>query len=345
VIGRVQERADDRHADSRRPVALTRRRFFAVVASIAAAAAVYLAVTLWSGWEDVSVAIAQVGWSGTGIALALALPSFLVRTIRWAVYLKALGYSVPPADNARIYLAGFALTTTPGKLGETLRSVLLRPFRVPYAASLGAFFADRFCDLVGILLITGVLAQILYPAARLVGVVVAVVLAIMVLIYMQEHRVLELVEKFAQRLSRKAAIAVSARALAESALVCLRPARFAFGVAITCIAWGLQALALAYLLSRLGTDLPLALTVFIFFFSTLIGAASLIPSGLGSQEATMIALLTLNGVDRAEAVAATLLLRFATLWFGVAVGLCCTLFVPSRAVPTAPPGGQRKEGK
>jgi uncharacterized protein (TIRG00374 family) len=339
VMERVKERADDRPADSRHAPALTRRRFFAVVASIAAAAAVYLAVALWSGWEDVSAAVAQVGWSGTSIIVAIALPSYLIRTIRWSVYLKALGYPLPPVDSARIYLAGFALTTTPGKLGETLRSVLLRPFHVPYSASLGAFFADRFCDLVGILLITGMLAQILYPAARFVGLLVIVVLLVMAVVYVHEHRVVALVEKLGERVSRKASIAVSARAFAESVLVCLRPRRFAFGVAITCIAWGLQALALAYLLSRLGADFPLELTIFIFFFSTLVGAASMIPSGLGSYEATMIALLTLNGVDRAEAVAATLLLRFATLWSGVLLGLCCTLFVPSRAVPAAPKSG------
>jgi uncharacterized protein (TIRG00374 family) len=344
----VTDRTEDRtgtDVEPRHPILLTRKRFFAVVVSIAGAAAVYLAATLWSGWEEVSAAVARVGWVGIGGALALALPSFVVRSLRWAVYLRALGYRIPPADNVRVYLAGFALTTTPGKLGETMRSVLLRPFHVPYPASLGAFFADRFCDLVGILLITGVLAQILYPAARFVALVLIAVLALMTIVYLKEHRVLHVIERLAERVSRRTSLAVSARALAESALMCLRPGRFAFGVAITCVAWGLQGLALAYLLSRLGSDLPVALSVFIFFFSTLVGAASLIPSGLGSQEATMIGLLTLNGIDPPEAVAATLLLRFATLWFGVAIGLCCTLFVPSRAAPTAPETAQQTRGK
>ena len=55
--------------------------------------------------------------------------------------------------------------------------------------------------------------------------------------------------------------------------------------------------------------MPLFMTVFIFFFATLAGAASMIPGGLGSLEATMIGLLTLNGVGSAEAIAVTLILR------------------------------------
>ena len=314
---------------------MSRWRFVAVVASIVLAAAGYLAAALWSGWEDVTAAVAQVGWSGTGIVLALSLLSYLVRSVRWAVFLRALGYPLSPADNVRIYLAGFALTTTPGRLGETLRSILLRPFGVPYATSIGAFIADRFCDLAGILLVTGVLAQIFYPAARFIAVLFAVMLGGMLLLYLQEHRALELVQKLAERVSRKAALAVSALALAESALVCVQPRRFALGVAVTCVAWGMQAVGLAYMLSLLGSDLPLLLTVFIFFFATLAGAASMIPGGLGSQEATMIGLLMLNGVGSAQAIAVTVILRVATLWFGVAVGLCCALLPPSPQVPPA----------
>jgi uncharacterized protein (TIRG00374 family) len=308
---------------------LSRGRFLAVIASIALAAAGYLAAALWSGWEDVTAAIARVGWSGTGIVLVLSLLSYLIRSARWAVFLKALGYPLSPLDNARIYLAGFALTTTPGRLGETLRSILLRPFGVPYATSIGAFVADRFCDLAGILLVTGILAQVFYPAAQFIILLFAVVLGVMLLVYFQRHRALDLIHKLAERVSRKAAIAISARALAESVLICLQPRRFALGVAITCAAWTMQALGLAYMLSLLGSELSLSMTVFIFFFSTLAGAASMIPGGLGSQEATMIGLLTLNGVTTAPAIAATVILRLATLWFGVAVGLCCALVPPS----------------
>jgi uncharacterized protein (TIRG00374 family) len=128
------------------------------------------------------------------------------------------------------------------------------------------------------------------------------VLGVMVLVYLSEHRALELIHKLAKRASRKAAIAVSALALAESALISVQPRRFALGISVTCIAWGMQAVGLAYLLSLMGSGLPLLMTIFIFFFATLAGAASMIPGGLGSAEATMIGLLTLNGAGSAQAM-------------------------------------------
>jgi uncharacterized protein (TIRG00374 family) len=62
--------------------------------------------------------------------------------------------------------------------------------------------------------------------------------------------------------------------------------------------------------------------IFILAFSTVIGAVSALPGGLGAAEASisgMLILLLPTSVD--IAAAATLLIRFATLWFGVVLGL------------------------
>jgi uncharacterized protein (TIRG00374 family) len=53
----------------------------------------------------------------------------------------------------------------------------------------------------------------------------------------------------------------------------------------------------------------------------LVGALSFLPGGLGGTEASMVALLMLNNVAQSQAVAATVLIRLATLWFAVALGV------------------------
>jgi uncharacterized protein (TIRG00374 family) len=53
-----------------------------------------------------------------------------------------------------------------------------------------------------------------------------------------------------------------------------------------------------------------------------IGAVSALPGGLGAFEASAAGMLTLLlDIPASTAAAATLLIRFATLWFGVTLGL------------------------
>ena len=73
-----------------------------------------------------------------------------------------------------------------------------------------------------------------------------------------------------------------------------------------------------------GLDLGLSLadTIVVFSVGSLVGALSLLPGGLGVAETSMTALIrALGDVSRAAAVAATVLIRLATLWFAVALGL------------------------
>ena len=65
-----------------------------------------------------------------------------------------------------------------------------------------------------------------------------------------------------------------------------------------------------------------SMAVFTLSFSTVIGAVSTLPGGLGAVEVSMTGMLILLlALPASTATAATLIIRFATLWFGVALGL------------------------
>ncbi|MDA0190250.1 MAG: lysylphosphatidylglycerol synthase domain-containing protein, partial [Proteobacteria bacterium] len=102
--------------------ALTGLPLRAVLWSVALAALGYLGLSLWAGWREVVAAVAQVGpWVLLGL-LALSLLNYPLRFARWGRYLALLDAPVAWRINLAAYFAGFALTTSPGKLGETLRS-------------------------------------------------------------------------------------------------------------------------------------------------------------------------------------------------------------------------------
>ena len=75
-------------------------------------------------------------------ALGLAIVNYALRYLRWLYYLRFLKIPAPLGLSALVFLAGLAMSITPGKAGELIKSYLLRDRAgVPVAASgLGVFF-------------------------------------------------------------------------------------------------------------------------------------------------------------------------------------------------------------
>ena len=91
--------------------------------------------------------------------------------------------------------------------------------------------------------------------------------------------------------------------------------------AISVVGWGLECVGYWLILTAFpGVDASLQLCVFLWSATTLAGALSFLPGGLGGFEATMVLLLGTYGVDVGSAAFATTVIRLTTLWFSVALG-------------------------
>lgn len=293
--------------------------FRAVLWSVALAALGYLGLSLWAGWREVVAAVVQVGPFVLIGLLALSLCNYLLRFLRWARYLALLDAPVPWRINLAVYFSGFALTTSPGKLGETLRSLLLKPHGVPAPASLAAFFAERVSDLLAILVLTAVGLWAYAPARSVVGLALALVVVFLGLV--QWTALITAVDRWAMtRVQQWARLLVKLCEIILHFRRCFSLTAMAMGLAIGVLAWFAEGFGFWWLLVALGHPLPLTTAVFIYAFAMLIGGLSFLPGGLGSSEAVMIGLLVLNGLPEPAAVTATLICRLATLWFAVGLG-------------------------
>lgn len=87
-----------------------------------------------------------------------------------------------------------------------------------------------------------------------------------------------------------------------------------------------------FVLQGFGTDASMLLSTFVFSFSSLAGAISMVPGGLVVAEGSSAALLILAGISKEIAAAATITIRFCTLWFGVVVGVITTLMISRRII-------------
>lgn len=296
-------------------------RFRALLLTILLSAIGYLAFSLWGGWDEVFTAMKQVGFLGTAFALALSLVNYGLRFVRWQKFLSLLGHRIHTMESLRIYISGYGLTILPGKVGEAIRSVFLKQHGVSYPESLAAFFSEHFYNLISMLLLASI-GLWAYPQTQPVAMVLAAII-VAGLVVLQQTRWLRTFEQFTIRRlpTRFGKLIGHVIEIVLHSGRCFRLPMLAQGLALGLVAWGAEGVAFYYIMHLLGSDMTLQVALFIYAFSMLVGALSFLPGGLGSTEATMVALLLLNNVTQSQAVAATVLIRLTTLWFAVALGV------------------------
>ncbi|MFC0711975.1 lysylphosphatidylglycerol synthase transmembrane domain-containing protein [Azorhizophilus paspali] len=295
-------------------------RYRAVILSVVCSVLGYLAFSLWGGWQEVGNAVARVGIFGIAMALLMSTLNYALRFLRWQSYLAAFGHALPWWPSLRIYLAGFALTTTPGKAGEALRGVLLKPWGVPYPQSFAAFFSERLSDLFAVVLLA-LFGLTLYPDARPMILVGVVLVAVGFTLLSRRRLIEKLTTSIPESGGKLSRLVRHLFHVLLEAQRCHQPGVLLGATLSSLLAWGAEALAFYWILGWMGADISLEFAMFVYAISMLAGALSFMPGGLGSAEAVMVALLVWKGMANADAVAATVLIRLATLWFAVGIGV------------------------
>lgn len=307
---------------------LSSRQWRLLWLSVAASAAGYLGFALWSGWHEVEAAVRHVGPGLILLSLLLSLFNYLLRAERWGLYLRQDLHPMPRLRNWHIYFAGFALTTTPGKAGEMIRSLFLKPWGVPLHHSAAMFFSERLADLVAILLLAFAGLHDTPSGAPLLWVLLPALLAgLMLLRTPWPERLLRRLAGGRETLFWLADVAASSRPFWRGGLLWRAQG-------LSCLAWLAEGVGAWCVMHALQPELGLSYGLFVYGFAMLAGALSFLPGGLGGTEATMTGLLVLKGMALPQAVAATVIIRLATLWFAVMLGLVALLSLP--AVPADP---------
>jgi glycosyltransferase 2 family protein len=267
---------------------------------------------------------ASLPWSLILGLLGLSLLNYALRAGRWAMLSRALDLRVPLGANMLYYFSGYSLTATPGKAGEAIRLWLLKTGHgIAYTRSMPLMLADRALDIWAVMLLTllsfsGFQLYRWYGAALLV-LVVAVSLPI-VWPRLLEPLLLAAVDK----MRRRARLLVRLRRVLRAMDRLSSWRTYGTTLLPSVIGWWAEAAALYLLLLHFGADISLANAVFVFSFSMIVGAISMLPGGLGSTEATMVLLLTAIGVDLEVALLATAIVRATTFWFAVVIGILLT---------------------
>lgn len=286
---------------------------------------VVLGLALVGDIRQVGDRLASFAWRLLPLILAGTLFNYVLRFFKWHYYLLQIGArQISWRQSARLFVAGFPLAVTPGKVGEALKGVWVnQKTGVPIARAVTVVLAERISDGLAVLVLS-TLGVIAYPSYwPAFAVVLSALLAAVTL--SQIRPVALALIGLAERIPGIRRIGHHLRAFYEGTYALFRPRAFFIAVSLGTVAWLGEGIAMYLVLVGLGVPpgwQNLSLAVFILAFSTVVGAVSALPGGLGAAEASIAGMLSLlMALPTGTAAAATLLIRFATLWFGVALGL------------------------
>ena len=289
--------------------------------TIAFAALLYLAWCLWTGWESILQAFAVFRWWILPVCLALAFLNYIIRSFKWQYYLKILEIHLPFRISFQVFLAGLVMSATPGKIGEVFKSYLVKEINgTPMSRSAPIIVAERFTDFIAFVLMA-LLGVTLLPNGGLVfSVSIGIIVLFLVLISWKPAAgaligLLARVPWVNRHLEK-------VRAAYESTYRLIAPWPLCWATSVSLISWFFEGVSFFLILWGFGHTLPLTSVVFIYAFSTIVGALFMTPGGIGPTEGAMGGMLILlYQIPAGIAASATLIVRICTLWYAVAVGM------------------------
>lgn len=261
--------------------------------------------------------ISPISFFGT---IILVLISYFIRFFKWHYYLSVLNLELKVKDSILIFFIGMSMSITPGKLGELLKSYLLKKNnQIPVFKSMPVVFSERLTDLFAMIVLIG--TGILFFSYGQLIFILFILCSIMFLFLLHNQ---SFSYKVIDILCLLPFLNKHTDSLKEGYLNTYTLFKFKhlfFATLLSVFSWFLECLALFIFCTALNIDLSLLHNIFVFSFGTILGAISMFPGGIGITEGSISSLFIYFGVDKTNSIALTLLIRFVTLWFGVFIGL------------------------
>lgn len=291
-----------------------------VIAAIALAVLVYVGGTLWAGFDEMSDALRAFQWWAFVAALLLTLVNYATRFLKWHYLLGRLGVEMPFIEDAWNFVAGLSMAISPGKAGELLKPYVVRERTgTPMTRTIPALVTERLTDAIAMIALASISVST-YAGDKTVYLVVPAGIILAGLGVLAHKGLSMWILARMRHLPLLGRVAPSLEGMYLAMRTCVAPVALLYTVGLSLVAWGAECVAYMIVLRGFGVPADLDVSVFLYAFATIAGAA--MPGGLGVSDGALAggALVLIPGLEQGVSVAAALLTRTATLWFGVLLG-------------------------
>jgi len=281
--------------------------------------AIYVSFLIWSDAEKVIEELENFKFEYVPLILTLVVAGWFCLYAGWEILLKHQNIKISRKKNMQIYFSGFALNVIPGRLGELIKSQLLKKnFRISRKISTPIVIIEQVYTVIGLIIVS--ILGILYfeIGAYVIGAFSLVLISILAVIQSKTlfdkifsfFRISKRLEKIIDPLSE------SREVLKDS----IRGKTFFYCSALSTLYWILECTTVFLILLTFGIELEFLIMIPTYTSSIILGVASFLPLGIGVVEGSLTSFFTLHGIDVSIAVTVVIIIRIFTRWISVCFG-------------------------
>lgn len=299
-----------------------------ILISVAFGGIVFLLISFYADFSKLATAFGKFNWWWFPVILGLSFLNYIFRFYKWQYYLSVLNLKVKTSRSLLIFFSSFVLSVTPGKMGEILKSYLLREENgTPVSKSMPIVLAERVTDFISVVILSIIGAFVFDYGKEIILIVGLFFIGFTLLIGFRKPS-LWLINKLGSVKILKKYTKNFLDAY-ESTYQLLKIKPLLIATFISFFAWFAECIGLFLVLDVFSKtsliEVNVLIATFIYGFSTLIGAIAMLPGGLGVTEASITGLLVLLKIPKDISAASTIIIRIATLWFAVLLGIVAVL--------------------
>jgi uncharacterized protein (TIRG00374 family) len=217
------------------------------------------------------------------------------------------------------------MSASPAKTGEVLKSLLLKEtINEPVSKTAPIIFAERLTDFFSLTFLS--LIGALYYHYAAIWIYVLLFFFIIVIFILSNRHIAGFIITGLIRIPRLKNQLSRIETLYESVYILLQPKPLILMMIVSVISWFFECFGFYIILSNFTQNTPVLWSTFVYAVSTIAGAVSMLPGGLGITEGSLSLFLVHGGMSKVTAVASTFIIRAMTLWFAVIVGMVTLFF-------------------
>ena len=300
-----------------------------VFLSIAIAALIYLVFMIYVDYEKVLSSFKNFNWYLLPILLLLSFGNYVSRFFKWEYYLKIIDVKLHKLDSLSIFMSGLIMSVTPGKMGELLKSYLVKQVNgTSISKTAPIVFAERATDFLS-LTIMALTGAYFYDYGKNIIIIIGLIILTGLIIISNKklfYKIISIISNFS--FISKHILKISTAYESSSKLLALTP--LLLMTLLSIVSWGFECFGYYLILTNFDLEIDLLWAFFSYSFATIVGALSMLPGGLGVTEGSLTLMLVQKGLSEHSAFAATFIVRAVTLWFAVLVGAISVLFYQKR---------------